>query len=76
MLRHGILPFAIKCYQDKRALIVAKQNVKEVALLDKLLIYYAHNLQQVVMHLSKAQLLQKSKVICEPSASLCNAKIS
>lgn len=55
----GILPFAIQCHQDQHALILAKQNAKEVALLDKLMVYPALTLQQVVMHLSKAALLKK-----------------
>ena len=41
-------------------LFLAAQNAKELALLEKLLIYPAQNLQQVVMHLSKAALLKKS----------------
>lgn len=41
----GILPFAIQCHQDQHALILAKQNAKEVALLDKLMVYPALTLQ-------------------------------
>ncbi len=57
---NGILPFALQCYQEKRALILAEDNANEVSLIKNLPVYPANTLQEVVMHLSKAQILRQA----------------
>ena len=56
----GILPFAIQCLKQDRRLIIALKNQAEVALLPELCAYAAKNLQEVVLHLSKTQLLTQA----------------
>ncbi|WP_116964492.1 YifB family Mg chelatase-like AAA ATPase [Fastidiosibacter lacustris] len=55
----GMLPFAIQCLKSSRSLIFALKNQEEVALVPNMCAYSAKNLQEVVLHLSRTQLLNK-----------------
>ena len=54
----GMLPLAIAAHADQRIVIVPRASVAEACLVDRLCVYGADSLEEVVDHLNKSQQMQ------------------